>query len=242
MTAGPLVDRATVRVTTANICGLPVRPLDAVRARIAQAVEHGGVVFTQEMTAPGYAEAFKLVAHHAGLGTTWDDGKPLENLIAVPTDLENESAHVLHVHGGMPKVSPARVIAVVRGTINGLPVAFLNCHTVSKPRRGVRASWWRIAKHALYLSRLSAEVALLRSQGYTVVCGGDMNATRKRLRGWLPHPSARLIASQGLDHLWVVPADGVHVTVRHHHPIPRTRLMDHPILSATLTITGATHG
>lgn len=231
----------TITVTTANICGNPLRPRPFVRKRMRQALRQAGVVFGQEvarsnrwglrrlMHGPAdYAEMWRRVAAVHGKVTF---GGPHEVPISVPEGWTVES-HVVRVHAGRKRVSPERFITIVRCVVGGQKVAFVNCHPVSKPRRGVPAASWRIARWDEYHARLAALVADLHGQGCTVVFGGDMN----KVAVPVVHAAQQLLAQRGLDHLWVVPAAGVRATVTHRHVIGRTALMDHPILTATVEI------
>lgn len=223
-------------VTTANICGLPLRPLPAVRARVEQAAAFGGVVFGQELALenPGYRETWRDVMSRERRHTY---GRT-EDVIAVPVELLDVEHATIHVHDGLANVSPARFITQVTGTLpTGERVAFLNCHPVSKPRWGVTHARWRIAHHQLYLARLAQHVRYLHLEHRTVVYGGDMNATARKLGGWRVHAGQVQLVGRGLDHLWVLPAAGYDVAVHSRDVVRRTRLMDHPILSATLELT-----
>lgn len=231
-------ETAALVVVSANICSNPVRPIPKVRARVVQAAAGATVVFGQELNPahPDYRAAWHGVAHQLGMATYGTR----EDLVSVcgSLGLTNVEHDTIRVHGGMPKVSPARYIEQVTGTLpNGLPVAFLACHLVSKPRRGVPGAWWRISRHELYLSRLAGLVGSL-AHTHTVIYGGDMNATaRGRLRGWKAHPAQQVLTYSGLDHLWAVAGPGARVLARPLPPIRRTRYMDHPIIRAAVRIT-----
>lgn len=223
----------TIKVTTANICGNPLRPKWAVRRRMRRALTIGGVTFGQEVPrsnhwhTDNYSAMWHRVAAALDKSTA---GGVHEVPVSTPKGWETEE-HVILVHGGKKRVSPARYITVVK--VPALHVAFANCHPVSKPRRGVPFSAWRIARWNEYHARLKAEVAELHAGGYTVVFGGDMNKRSVAV----VHPGQRLLVQSGLDHLWAVPAEGKAISQVVTTKVPRTVLMDHPILTATLRIT-----
>lgn len=222
-------------VTTANICGNPLRPKWAVRRRMRRALAQPGVVFGQEVAASNrwrvgnYSAMWHRVATVHGKVTF---GGPHEVPISVPTGWAIIGSESIKVHDGRRRVSPARYITVVRAQVDGHRVAFVNCHTVSKPRRGVPASAWRIQQWDAYLTRLEGVVAGLTGDGYTVVFGGDMNKRD------VPRvdTSQLVLFESGLDHLWAAPAEGAAITGVRRRAIGRTALMDHPILSATFTV------
>lgn len=221
-----------INVTTANVCGNPMRPKWAVRRRMDQAISIAGVVFGQEIARSNrwrrgnYSSMWRSVA--------WDHnkrtyGSPREVPISLNTDVWKVlGTSSVMVHGGRKRVSPARYITVVEARRHtGELVAFVNCHTVSKPRRGVSASRWRMDRHRLYMSKLGRIVARLHEAGYTVVFGGDMNHRRPRK----VHPDQLTLVSSGLDHLWVLPGPDATVRIRKPRKRRRTALMDHPILT-----------
>lgn len=224
-----------ITVTTANICGNPLRPKRFVRRRMRRALRQPGVTFGQEVAASNrwrrgnYSAMWQRVAGVFGKTTI---GGPREVPISVPKGWEVLSTASHLVHTGRKRVSPNRYITEARCRVGGQLVAFLNCHPVSKPRRGVPAAAWRIARWNTYESRLAALVAGLHGDGYTVVFGGDMNKARMPV----VHPAQQVLIARRLDHLWVVPAGGVTATLTRRRVIGRTLLMDHPILTATIEI------
>lgn len=237
---------ATFDIVTSNVCGNPIRAKAAVRARIRRAMRLGPPIstvnFGQELAG---SNKFRVPPRSGNYAETWADialalgrksyGKPHEVPVAVPKGWKVLSQSTRQLHGGKRRVSPARFVTIVVVRFeDGLEVTFANCHTVSKPRRGVPAASWRIAHYATYLGKLGEIVAEQHAQGRTVVFGGDMNHRAKGLPQI--HPYQRVIVSSGLDHLWYVPAGGHRVTVSHHRRIRRTALMDHPILAATLKV------
>lgn len=229
----------TLTVTTANICGNPLRAKRFVRRRMRRALHQNGAVFGQEVARSNrwrrgnYNAMWRRVADVLGKQTF---GGVREVPVSVPDGWEVISSDSIEVHGGLKRVSPARYITVVRCVVGGRLVAFVNCHPVSKPRRGVSSSAWRIARWNEYHDRLSAVVGDLHERSFTVVFGGDMN--KKDVP--TVHPRQQALVQAGLDHLWAVPAEGVALTTTHRSKIGRTALMDHPILTATVTLT-ATH-
>lgn len=231
-------DPTTITVTTANICGNPLRLKRFVRRRMRRALSRHGVTFGQEVARSNrwrrgnYSAMWRAVAGVYGKSTF---GGPHEVPISVPDGWEVAGARTVLVHRGRARVSPARYITEVRCVVGGRLVAFLNCHPVSKPRRGVPAASWRIKRWAAYHRRLRAMTSNLHGRGYTVVVGGDMNKRAPAIPKI--HPAQMSLIHSGLDHLWVVPADGVRVRVTHRSKVGRTALMDHPILTATLEIT-----
>jgi hypothetical protein len=230
----------TITITTANICGNPIRARRAVRRRMRRALSIEGVTFGQEVARSNrfrvpprgdYSTAWHRIAGLVGKSTY---GGPHEVPISVPADYKVLDAESHLMHSGRRRVSPARYATIARTTKDGTPVAFVNCHTVSRPRRGVPFSRWRIGRFTLYLDRLSDIVAALHAEGYTVVFGGDMNHGDPLPRQI--HPDQQMLASSGLDHLWIVPAPGMAARVTHRAKVARTALMDHPILTATVVL------
>lgn len=229
----------SIIVTTANICGNPLRPRRVVRRRMRKALARGGVTFGQECAGSNnfrigrgdYATLWRDTARSFGKRTY---GYPREVPISAGSRYEIESFSSRKLHGGKAGVSPARYVTIVRGSKDGFKVAFIDGHPPSKPRWGVPFSRWRIEHWNLYLTKLAEIVAELAAGGHTVVFGGDMN---KSLRA-MPeiHPRQQLLISSGLDHLWVVPAEGVGVRVTRRTKIRRTVLMDHPILSVSFDL------
>lgn len=228
----------SITITTANICGLPLRPKWAVRKRMRRALLQPGAVFGQEVAKTNrwasndYSTMWHRVAARLGKVTA---GGPHEVPISTPKDWTIDGSEVVLAHAGRKYVSPNRYITVVRAQVDGQRVAFANCHTVSKPRQGVPASAWRIAQWDTYVGRLGQIVSDLHAQGYTVIYGGDMNKAKVPV----VHPEQTTLIGSGLDHLWCVAAQGVSVQVTKRTAIGRTVLMDHPILTATITL-GAT--
>lgn len=228
-----------VTITTANICGNPLRIKRAVRRRMRRALRQPDVVFGQEIARSNRWRPFgrpgnysKMWHHVAAVYDKTTFGGPHEVPISVPTGWEILGSEVVKVHGGKRRVSPARYITTVRVDLAGQLVAFVNCHPVSKPRRGVSSSRWRIARWDQYRARLDQIVTGLHDEGYTVVFGGDMNKRHvPRI-----HPEQRQMIHRGLDHLWIVPAAGTTATVTRRRRVGRTVLMDHPILTATVDI------
>lgn len=225
----------SVRVTTANICGNPLRAKPFVRRRMRRALRQNGAVFGQEIARSNRWRRGNYNAMWHRVAAVFDKrtlGGPREVPISIPESWEFLGYEVVHVHDGLRRVSPDRYITVVRALVGGRMIAFVNCHPVSKPRRGVSASEWRIARWNEYHARLRAIVADLHDRNFTVILGGDMNKSS------VPqiHPAQGVAISSGLDHLWYVPAQGVSVTVTHRSKIGRTALMDHPILTANLDL------
>lgn len=229
-----------ITITSANICGNPIRPKPAVTARMVRALSGPGVVFGQEVAASNRFRVgvgdYSTTWHHLadGLGKATYGG-PHE----VPISLAGSRWEVLThdtrcVHPGLARVSPARYLTTVtaRKRSSGLVVGFVNCHPVSKPRAGVDHAAWRIEHWDLYHRALVEAVAELADQHLSVVFGGDMN------KPTVPqvHPDQVRLVSSGLDHLWCVPAPGRRVQLHRTHVIPRTILMDHPIIAATFTL------
>lgn len=229
---------ARITVTTANICGNPMRPKWAVRKRMRRALAQSGAVFGQEIARSNrwrrgnYNRAWRAVAAVFGKVTL---GGRREVPISVPKGWEILAHRVIAVHGGKARVSPARYITVVRCRVSGFVVSFVNCHPVSKPRPGVPYSRWRMNRWDAYHARLRRVVAKELEHADAVVAGGDMNKHRASIP--TIHPEQRVLISAGLDHLWGIPAPGIQVAVTHRRRIGRTLLMDHPILSATFVIT-----
>lgn len=220
----------TIAVTTANICCNPRRPQPFVRRRIRRASRIPGVTFGQEIELPRYTRAWRRQAKKAGkrafaLGH--------EVPISVPRAWLVTESSTTRVHGGLEHVSPHRIFSEVIVELGGLRVSLINCHPVSKPRPGVDHAQWRMDRWEEYRQALRERVALRHAQGLTVIVGGDMNKTSpERI-----HRAQVRLARAGLDHLWVVPAADVTAKVRPQRSIPRTRLMDHPILIGTVVLT-----
>lgn len=228
-----------ITVTTANICGNPLRPKPAVRRRMRRALSQPDVVFGQEVArsnrwrSGNYSKMWHRVAVVYGKVTF---GGPHEVPISIPKGWKILGSELVKVHGGKRRVSPARYIVAVRVQVGEHQLAFVNCHPVSKPRRGVTSSRWRIARWDQYRTRLAGIVTDLHDQGHTVVFGGDMN---KRDVPRI-HPDQAQLIHSGLDHLWIAPATGVTATVTRRRKVGRTLLMDHPILTVTVDLRSAT--
>jgi hypothetical protein len=229
---------------TSNVCGNPLRAKAAVRRRIRRAAQVPGankVNFGQEIAGSNrfripphsgsYADLWREVMAHHGRVTF---GYPHEVPVSVPEHWRVTHHETRKLHGGRRKVSPARYATVVCAEVDGFKVAFICCHTVSKPRPGVRQARWRMDRFAEYLHQLSGIVAHWHQQGHTVIFGGDMNHRAKGLPAI--HPDQRVLIQSGLDHLWVVEAKGHKVTRIRAKKIHRTALMDHPILYATVKV------
>lgn len=230
----------TITVTTANICGNPIRAKVAVLKRMEQALSRDGVVFGQEVAAynkfrvpprGNYSHAWhRIAAEHSKV----TEGGGHEVPVSIPKTAILVSAESRFMHGGRKMVSPSRYATIVKTQIDGHNVAFVNCHTVSKPRRGVSAAAWRIMQYNLYLSKLADIVAELHTEGYTAIFGGDMNHAAPLPREF--HADQHVLIERGLDHLWIVPAEGVQWAASNRITTPRTALMDHPILTVTVTL------
>lgn len=231
-------------VTTANICGNPIRARWAVRRRMRRALAAGGVTFGQEVAASNrfrvgrgnYSTAWHRLAQAAGMDT-YGDG--VEVPISLPrTTWEVLTHEVTQVHPGLAHVSPARYLnaVVARQIGSGLRVGFVNCHPVSKPRPGVDHAGWRMAHWSAYHAALAAAVTELAGQTDLVVFGGDLN---KRAVPRINAAQVTLVA-RGLDHLWAVCSPGVMLAVSSRTVVGRTVLMDHPILTVGLTVTRRT--
>jgi hypothetical protein len=224
-----------MEVTTANICGNPLRPKRAVRKRMRRALTQNGVVFGQEVAASNrwrrgnYSAMWVRVANALKKMTY---GEPHEVPISLPVGVEVIGSVVILVHKGKKRVSPNRYITVVKSEFNDKKVAFVNCHPVSKPRRGVPNSAWRIQHWNLYHQKLVEVVNELSLQGNSVIFGGDMN---KKVVPEI-HPRQQTLVESGLDHLWIVPAENLLVSGVHITKIRRTLMMDHPILSASFNL------
>jgi hypothetical protein len=219
----------TISAVAANICCLPIRPQAAVRQRVIQALDLGVAVFFAEIEIPRYSRAVRVQSAKRarrvfGLGH--------EVPISVPSSYLVTSAEVVRVHGGLARVSPSRVMTIVKADVQGEKVAFIACHPVSKPRLGVSHARWRISRWNTYKAALRRQIAILHVAGYTVVFGGDMNKTRPGVF----HASQVQLAKSGLDHVWVVPGPGKTVTVRRPRVVKRTRLMDHPLVVGTFDL------
>lgn len=217
-----------IQVTTANICGNPLRPKRAVRKRMKRALHIAGVTFGQEVARSNrwrtnnYSEMWHNQANNVNKNTF---GGPHEVPISVPDAVEVTEHDTVLVHKGRARVTPARYYTLAIAAVDGKMVVFINCHTISKPY----LSAWRRSHWKMYIDEIKVEVDRFHKQGYTVVVGGDMNSKRVPIL----HPSQRLLIHSGLDHLWVVPAVGVSVLNVTTKKISRTVLMDHPILTAT---------
>lgn len=222
-------------VTTANICGNPLRARPAVRKRMRRALALAGATFGQEVARSNRWRRgnYSVLWHRiAGDRHKITIGGGHEVPVSFPEAWPLDDSLVVKVHAGRRRVSPARYIVEARVIVDGVRVALVNCHPVSKPRRGVPSSSWRIARWAQYHARLVALVAQAVDDGYTVIAGGDMN----RRKVPVIHARQRTLIRSGLDHLWIVPAAGVSVVGVHTHKVGRTVLMDHPILSATVEL------
>lgn len=225
---------AAISVTTANVCGNPLRPKAVVRRRMRRALRIAGVTFGQEIARSNrwrrgnYASAWRAVAWGEDKHTF---GTRHEVPISLDLDIWDVQAHDTEkAHEGKAHVSPARYITWVAAKRHtGEQVAFVDCHPPSKPRRGVPFSRWRIEHWNIYFDLLCEIVERLSSESYTVVFGGDMNKRRRAIPQ--VHRDQRLLVSSGLDHLWVVPAAGATVRIRKPRKVRRTVLMDHPILT-----------
>lgn len=230
---------AEFTVTTANICGNPIRPRAAVRARMDKALSHPGVVFGQECAASNkfrvppvgnYSHAWHRIATAHGKAT---EGGAHEVPVSLDSAFAVVGANVELMHLGKRGVSPNRFATIVKTTVGGHSVAFINCHTVSQPRLNVPFGRWRVRMFQVYIAKLAAKIAELHGEGFTVVFGGDMNHPAPLH----VYPGQQILIERGLDHLWIVPADGTSFTVTGKQVTPRTALMDHPILSVSVQLT-----
>ena len=235
-----------ITVTTANVCGNPIRAKAVVRARMTAALSRTGVVFAQEVAASNrfrvgggdYSTLWHRIAaaHHKVT-----EGGPREVPISLPArHWQLLTQDTVKVHDGLARVSPARYLTsvVARREVTGEVVGFVNAHTVSKPRPGVNHAAWRMARWDEYQAAMVTTVAELIGTCDAVVFGGDLN------RVHVPpiHPDqSRLIAS-GLDHLWIVTRPGWSARVMRTRVQPRTLLMDHPILTATFALVRPSSG
>lgn len=229
-----------LQVTTANICGNPIRAKRAVKRRMRQALHFPGATFGQEVAGSNHFRVpprgdYSTAWHHLAVKqhkVTY--GGRHEVPISVPDNWLVIDHEVIRVHGGLRMVSPDRFINVVTvmPTRESIPISLIDCHPVSKPREGVYKSKWRIAKWDIYHEVLASIVAHLHNQGRLVVVGGDMN----KITVPSIHPAQQQVIHSGLDHLWAIPADGQKVTVLGHKTVNRTVLMDHPILSVKLKV------
>lgn len=222
-------------VTTANITGNPLRARRAVRRRMLRALSRAGATFGQEVAGSNRWQRgnYSALWHRlAGDRHKVTVGGVREVPVSFPEAWHLAGSLVVKVHDGRARVSPARYIVEARVIVDGIRVALINVHPVSKPRRGVPASSWRIARWAQYHARLVELVAQAVDDGYTVLVGGDLN------RRVVPpiHAAQRTLIASGLDHLWIVPAAGVSLAGVHTHKVGRTLLMDHAILSATVEL------
>lgn len=239
-----LRDPTTITVTTANICGNPLRARRFVRRRMRRALAHAGVVFGQEVARSNRWGLRRLMRRAADYSEMWHRvaavynkrtvGGPREVPISAPKGWESLGSSSIEAHGGRRRVSPARYITVARYSVGGRKVAFVNCHPVSKPRRGVPFARWRMSRWDEYHAELVQVVAELHAEGFTVVFGGDMNKLVSRMPQ--VHADQVLLIGAGLDGLWCVPADGVTARVTRRRKVGRTVLMDHPILTATFEL------
>lgn len=213
--------------TTANICALPIRPQVFVRMRVRRAMRQSMVCYFQEIEPPRYKRAVRNAARKYKRGFT---GLDSEVPMAYRTDLLTLiSGGAERVHGGLDHVSPSRYANVSKFMhVTGQKVAYIDCHTVSKPRKGVDHAAWRMKMwYTEYIPWLRKRIAELHAEGFDVIVGGDMNNNHVPLL----HADQVLIASSGLDHLWVIPAAGRKVVNHSKQVIKRTRLMDHPIVT-----------
>lgn len=230
----------TITITTANICGNPIRPKAIVRKRMNRALSNPGVTFGQECAAynkfripprGNYSRAWHRLAERHNKIT---EGGGHEVPISLDATFKIVNAESRFIHAGKKFVSPNRFATIVKTTIGGQKVAFVNCHTVSQPRLSVFFGKWRIANWNLYLNKLEQIISELHTEGFTTVFGGDMNAPLDAIP--VVNPKEHLLISRGLDHLWVVPAEGVTCAIASKSVVPRTVLMDHPILTASFVL------
>lgn len=241
------VDRTWV---TANICGNPRRPFAAVYSRIRSAAAVGGrgaVVVGQEISPTNltstrarkgwprrYSAIWRRVMRNHGRVTFQG---VTEIPISVPRSSSWRRVRSLRqmLHRGLAAVSPARFATLLAEvhTPTGIKVATVAKHPVSKPRKGVSRSAWRIRSYSTDTKKTRKLVAMWRAKGYTVVVLGDLNKTTAESYG----AGQRSVHHRGLDHILVLPAAGVKVQVLHRSVIPASGGMDHPILAATLRFT-----
>lgn len=226
-----------MRVTTANIKCNPQMRQAFVDSDIRHVRNIPGIIMGQEIEIPRYKVAWQRLMRGKGKTTR---GIAQECPISIPTknwtligDVE-----IRLMHHGKKHTSPNRYVTVQKAQrkSDGLKVAFMNTHMVSgaftskfKLNKAWRKQrWW---EHWRAMVKWIAE---LISEGWTVILGGDFNKTN------LPDIYGQIeLAHHGLDHLLLIPADGIVVGHVQVSSLTAKNGMhtDHPILSARFPIT-----
>jgi hypothetical protein len=239
----------TVIFVTANIrdTGLVDQPgstkKQAIQSRLNEVVRLMGtgknaVAGGQEIETDLHDAIWNAAMKAAGFETY---GQESECPLSLDTDEWTKISVKVHtVHGGKTGISPHRVITEVHATNkdDGLTYTFLVCHPVSKPDDETADEHeWRAKVWDLYFSTLKTLVATNYALGRNTVILADLNKSK------VPkvHPQAVTLIESGLDHIYLIPAPGVRVTVEATQSLPPTenKQMDHPVLKAKVTLTPA---
>lgn len=229
-------------LTTLNIKNNPDMPRRFVTADARYAKQLGRprpwrVVLHQEIGEPeDHADV------RATYGPAWQHvGVSTPNPLALTRTWRVLEAGVEHLHGGLQKVSPSRMVtwAVVqprRPHRAVAPIVVTNAHYVSGAfsHPGQRGEEWRDdhwnAGHVIH----GVLVRQFNAEGLTVVGGGDLNR-----RGDIPDlsPTCWWVAAAGYDHLYVSEAKGgTRVRVRRTATHRAGLHTDHPAVSAVLDL------
>lgn len=221
------------RVATLNIQSVPLMSLDKVRADVRKASHLADVILWQEIQPEGYKTVVASLAQHGFQTEHLDTECP----ISYRTDSwEKVDAGKIKTHGGLPKVSPYRVVTWVRlrHRSTSAVITFVNTHMVSGgwSHRSVFQRAWRRHMWKRHFRKQSKLIThLVQDHGDTVVGGGDHN--RANIPKFIP--TQMWISSAGIDDLYYVPGPRAKVGVEQHDTVPGFN-SDHDMRRGFLTI------
>lgn len=234
---------ADVTVVLANIKGFPVMPATAVRSDLdkvftfADRVRATAVYGAEIINPPAYYRG-GWRAHGRAHGYRFFAGD--ETPISIKARRgATPVAHALHLlTRGIARVSPNRYCNVVKVRIPAgsrwLKVAFVNIHP--NPQAAAKTHPEQIR---LQVDLVTARVASLRRNGWTVLVGGDVNHVSHVTWGAGQVdtlPSSRDMATADLQ-LAALPSGGVTAHALRTDSVPATHLhTDHPLRSATVRL------
>jgi hypothetical protein len=228
----------TFPVTSCNIRTDSAVPTPGAAPRMKQAAAEGGVVFGQEIDNKTFVKLWEAAMTPFGKATY---GQSSENPVSIPVaGWKITGVRVELVTKGLTGVSPHRYVTVVHAThiATGAKISFVATHTVSKPRKGVDHSDYRISTWNEHHKHLAGLITAESALGFTVIWGGDLNRDAADIPKFVT--GQKVLVESGYDHLYILPAKGWQLTSAVKHVIPRTAEMDHPIITATVTLTQVT--